>query len=202
MPLLSALESKNPKDRLVDRDKWELRTFYGPYNKFSTKIDGRGGQNEPRASEAPRDTHVGVANAARNRQELYQYIEESDPRRAKETFFRPIDRNRIIFNILESPRVAGKGAGLSIFRLKRSKKSPLIEAFPIHKDEERRDLEKQWMKFWPPFTQPLDAIRNYFGEKVGMYFAFLEYYTMWMIIPAILGCFVFVEQLTKNLQVK
>ena len=42
-------------------------------------------------------------------------------------------------------------------------------------------------------TQPLDAIAEYFGEDVAFYFAWLAFYTKWLVAPALLGivCFAF-----------
>ena len=34
-----------------------------------------------------------------------------------------------------------------------------------------------------------DDIRSYFGEKIAMYFAFIGYYTMFLVPPALLGLF-------------
>eukprot|EP00457_Paulinella_chromatophora_P000985 gb/GEZN01000987.1/.p1 GENE.gb/GEZN01000987.1/~~gb/GEZN01000987.1/.p1 ORF type:complete len:903 (+),score=148.12 gb/GEZN01000987.1/:28-2736(+) len=179
LPLIKGLTSSHPRDVLLSREKWDERRFYGTYNKFDPEID--------------------AGPSGRNRQELYLVLKEADPDRPPTTLFRPIDRLRLIFNILESPRP--DGAGLSLFRLKRSKKSPLCEAFPIHKDADRNKLEKEWMGFWPLFTQPLSDVRNYYGEKVGMYFAFLEFYTKWLLIPALCGIIVFCQQLAHQMRV-
>jgi hypothetical protein len=40
----------------------------------------------------------------------------------------------------------------------------------------------------------LTAIKNYFGEKVGFMYAFVNFYTMWLINPAILGLMVTFRQ--------
>ena len=38
-----------------------------------------------------------------------------------------------------------------------------------------------------PQNQPFDLIRNYFGEKVGLYFKFLGHYTNWLLVPGLVG---------------
>jgi hypothetical protein len=37
------------------------------------------------------------------------------------------------------------------------------------------------------FNQPLDMVAAYYGEAVAFYFAFLAFYTKWLIAPAIVG---------------
>eukprot|EP01041_Mallomonas_annulata_P000654 gene654-1266_t len=42
--------------------------------------------------------------------------------------------------------------------------------------------------------QPLDGIAEYYGEGVAFYFAWLSFYTRWLLLPALLGFIVFVCQ--------
>jgi hypothetical protein len=41
-------------------------------------------------------------------------------------------------------------------------------------------------------------IRNYFGEKVALYFAWLEFYTRSLRIPALLGMVTFAAEVTGH----
>jgi hypothetical protein len=43
--------------------------------------------------------------------------------------------------------------------------------------------------------QPLNFIANYYGEKMGFYFAWLSFYTSWLLIPAIPGVVLFIYQM-------
>ena len=49
----------------------------------------------------------------------------------------------------------------------------------------------------------LSSIKNYFGEKVGFYYAWMSYYTAWLSIPAIGGLAITIYQLvTGNVDTK
>ena len=41
-------------------------------------------------------------------------------------------------------------------------------------------------------TQPLDIIKHYFGEEIGLYVAFIGYYTFFLAFAAVLGLIVFI----------
>ncbi|KAA0152414.1 hypothetical protein FNF29_03980 [Cafeteria roenbergensis] len=43
-------------------------------------------------------------------------------------------------------------------------------------------------------SRPLDRIAAYFGETVAFYFAWLEFYTQWLVFPALVGAALFVAQ--------
>ncbi|TRY58070.1 hypothetical protein DNTS_022712, partial [Danionella cerebrum] len=79
-------------------------------------------------------------------------------------------------------------------------------AFPLHEgpfdipraqsDPEglnlRQLLHKHWARWscWRKY-QPLDHIREYFGEKIALYFAWLGFYTGWLLPAAVVGFIVF-----------
>jgi len=50
-------------------------------------------------------------------------------------------------------------------------------------------LSKTWSNW---LKVPSTDIRNYFGEKIAMYFSFLSVYTMWLVAPAVLGVPIFI----------
>ena len=65
-------------------------------------------------------------------------------------------------------------------------------------DSKRGQLYKEWglFKKWYKY-QPLDAIRKYFGVKIGLYFAWLGFFTTMLIFPSIAGLVVFIYGLLK-----
>ncbi|NXH80063.1 ANO9 protein, partial [Edolisoma coerulescens] len=69
------------------------------------------------------------------------------------------------------------------------KKKVFEAAFPLHKKEEIREmLKKKWARWRVIFKeQPIKEIRNYFGEKVALYFAWLGWYTYMLVFAALAG---------------
>ena len=52
----------------------------------------------------------------------------------------------------------------------------------------RHVLRTSWARFGNWYCwQPLDVIKEYYGTKVALYFAWLGYYTSWLVLPAIMG---------------
>jgi len=62
----------------------------------------------------------------------------------------------------------------------------------IYSDMIPKGLTKTWTSF---VNVPTNSIRNYFGEKIAMYFSFLQVYTWFLLAPAIAGIPIFFVQI-------
>lgn len=78
----------------------------------------------------------------------------------------------------------------SQFLLKDDEKDIDFEKNPEAKYDKREMLNYTWAKRWIRY-QPLWKIRNYFGEKIALYFAWAGtlIYTLW--VPTLFGLAVF-----------
>lgn len=65
------------------------------------------------------------------------------------------------------------------------------KGMPVDKMSLRQRLKCEWANWGCILKpQPLHNIRNYLGEKIGFYFAFMDFYVKAMIVPSILGLIV------------
>ena len=87
-------------------------------------------------------------------------------------------------NGLDTDDAEVTGAGLKIHELLRN--GDILAAFGLHDDDQRRAVEKQWLGTWP-WAQPDDAIRQYFGERIALFFAFTAHFTTWQLLLGIIG---------------
>eukprot|EP00638_Chattonella_subsalsa_P015368 CAMPEP_0117851498 /NCGR_PEP_ID=MMETSP0949-20121206/22438_1 /TAXON_ID=44440 /ORGANISM="Chattonella subsalsa, Strain CCMP2191" /LENGTH=784 /DNA_ID=CAMNT_0005699333 /DNA_START=338 /DNA_END=2692 /DNA_ORIENTATION=+ len=89
------------------------------------------------------------------------------------------DRLKLIYTIIAG-READGGCNLTIEALKGN--DCIMDFFPLHEFTELRKLQTKWLKLmsWP-WQQPFDEIKDYFGEKIGLYFVWLGHYTTWLL---------------------
>ncbi len=66
-----------------------------------------------------------------------------------------------------------------------------LEGSELINPDTRRELMSTWARCCPPRFQPLWKIRNYFGEKIGFYFAWAGVLMETLWIPALFGLGVF-----------
>ncbi|XP_063073872.1 anoctamin-2b [Engraulis encrasicolus] len=121
--------------------------------------------------------------------------------KSKDTFFDSATRSRIVHEILRRTACTRSCQTTGIKAL--IAKGVYEAAFPLHdgdckghsKGEERNDrqiLHDEWARYGVFYKyQPVDLIRKYFGEKIGLYFAWLGVYTQLLIPASIVGITVF-----------
>ncbi|GMF56668.1 unnamed protein product [Phytophthora fragariaefolia] len=143
--------------------------------------------------------------------ELRSSFADFDPDR-KCINFLDSEKQSIVHALLTAAELDG-GAGLN-------ESCPLaarhvVQMYPLHK-EDLALLKTRWVTFWRTpllsdkpqhvqtkhrcllfrsvLHQPLDDVAQYFGERVAFYFAWMEMYTRWLVVPSIAGVMLFALQ--------
>lgn len=127
----------------------------------------------------------------------------------KDTFFSTAQRSLLVYQILQRAVFEEhEEKGKNKFGIKKMVSTGCYDAaYPLHEGDftsehslltrgklnNRHLLYETWARpgAWYKF-QPLDHIRLYFGEKVGIYFSWLGYYTGQLIPAAIVGVIAFI----------
>ncbi|XP_069018730.1 anoctamin-2 [Embiotoca jacksoni] len=121
--------------------------------------------------------------------------------KSTETVFDHATRSRIVAEIISriSCRHSCQTTGINSLLAR----GVYDSAFPLHdgsftrrgrKDQrnDRQLLHEEWANYGVMHKyQPVDLIRKYFGEQIGLYFAWLGVYTQLLIPPSVLGIIVF-----------
>jgi len=99
--------------------------------------------------------------------------------------FRSVDRLKLTASVLDAKVHHG---GCNIDTHMHLARKALLGFYPLHSHQEKRALQARWTVRWAlPNAQPFDGIKDYFGEKVALYFAWLGHYTTWLISAAAAG---------------
>jgi len=123
----------------------------------------------------------------------------------KENFFSRAQRSRMVYEILcTTPFGREKKGEVGVGRL--LEEGAFHASFPVHdgthvypkepKAHSELNARQILYEFWARWGkwykyQPLDHIRDYFGEQIAIYFAWLGFYTGWLLPAAIVGLGVF-----------
>jgi anoctamin-10/anoctamin-7 len=111
--------------------------------------------------------------------DIYWQSEDED------TIFVASTRRKLLYNIFQAPVTDG-GCGIAVSNLLLSGK--ILALFPLHDRASASKLLKSSLGLSIfPWSMPMLRIRNYFGEKVGLYFQFIGHYSLYLCIPAFIG---------------
>lgn len=138
-----------------------------------------------------------------SRDRAKQFIIEDE-----DNFFSPAERSLLVYQVLERCVFENNtDSSKNKFGIKKMVSSGAYDAaYPLHegdytsehslltygKENNRHLLYETWARpgVWYKF-QPLDHIRQYFGEKIAIYFAWLGFYTGMLVPSAIVGLIAF-----------
>ena len=106
-------------------------------------------------------------------------------------FFSPATRAQLLWNRLENVLCDDELKALCCVQSRHStlihilkKGGYLSSVSPIHSGALRMRV---WRNFSSSIFVPEDEVCNYFGSAVGMYFAWMNFSTMWLLFPAMFG---------------
>jgi hypothetical protein len=105
------------------------------------------------------------------------------------SFFQYKDRVRLIYSMLSSTLDMSSLTNLNL----------LLQHYPVHRNKQLENLKTNWASLGRLLKrQDLEKISEYFGEKVGFYFALLEFYIIWLTVPALLGLISYIIYMTTS----
>ena len=128
---------------------------------------------------------------------LTKFVNHED----KEIFFSTVDRLYIVQQILGNTRFSKKPQCVGLNRLVLD--GVYTSHYPLHEGTEklkegespvndRQRLKRDWARLGRSFKyQPYDAIKDYFGHEIGLYFAWLGFYTAMLVPLAFVALIVF-----------
>ncbi|XP_042631563.1 anoctamin-1-like isoform X1 [Cyprinus carpio] len=188
-------EAELLKIRVPTKKTYQLKEktgLMGIISTFWTKINQ---PFQPGVPE-PQDPRTRVLSQPFSRDKLHLFDIKS-----KNSLFSNAIRGRIVYEILRRTACTQTCQTMGISSL--LAKGVYDSAFPLHdgdfdssEDKEHRNdrqmLHEEWANYGACYKyQPMDLIRKYFGEKIGLYFAWLGVYTQLLIPASALGVAVF-----------
>ncbi|XP_062856330.1 anoctamin-1 isoform X2 [Trichomycterus rosablanca] len=117
----------------------------------------------------------------------------------RDSFFDSKTRGSLVFEVLKRTKCTKSKFIMGITSLLGS--GAYLAAYALHDGDidgenvdpnDRKLLYEQWASYSVFYKyQPIGLIRKYFGEKIGLYFAWLGVYTQMLIPASLVGVFVF-----------
>ncbi|XP_040901732.1 anoctamin-7 [Toxotes jaculatrix] len=177
-----------------------LQVVTAPVVAWSEKILSKLSLPSPMSQDVPNPPPIYYTCQFRNNK-LQRFLGSDN----KETFFKTTQRHQVLYEILaRTPYGSVKKGEVGIDRL--LSEQAFTAAYPLHEGgfqlpnppvpPQSLSLRQILYAYWAQWScwrryQPLDHIREYFGEKIALYFAWLGFYTGWLLPASLVGTVIF-----------
>jgi hypothetical protein len=103
--------------------------------------------------------------------------------------FRSVDRLKLIKSILINSKTLCGGCGIQVSEALAH--GCIKGFFALHDKDEKELLRDYWLRFdYLANGMPFEMIRDYFGEKITMYYIWLAHYMDWLLLASLIGIIV------------
>ncbi|XP_062949420.1 anoctamin-1 isoform X5 [Cynocephalus volans] len=176
-----------------DEDMYHINETRGLLKKINSVLQKITDPIQPRVAEhRPQTTKRLSYPFSREKQHLFDLSD-------KDSFFDSKTRSTIVYEILKRTTCTKAKYSMGITSLLAN--GVYSAAYPLHDGDydgenvefnDRKLLHEEWARYGVFYKyQPIDLVRKYFGEKIGLYFAWLGVYTQMLIPASIVGIIVF-----------
>ncbi|XP_074651882.1 anoctamin-8-like [Tubulanus polymorphus] len=186
MWVLARLRSRTPELEVHVRHHSNTGV-YGFYMTSSYENLLKGAEEINLKKELKMEYGGGMKDFEYDDKEYYKYIEE------ERLFFTSQERQSIVKHMMHNLRAIQGDELNKVHFIEGQAIIPFLESrkiisrvLPLHNSEDLTKLKRTWVQAFFK-RQPLDKICDYFGVKIGLYFAYLGHYTKALILPAFLG---------------
>ncbi|XP_056271857.1 anoctamin-1-like [Pseudoliparis swirei] len=183
-------EAELMKLKMPTKKVYEVKQLRGVVEKISSLVSKVLEPLHPQVEEhQPKNIKHLSHTFSREKQHLFDLSD-------KDYFFDSKTRSSIVFEILRRTKCKAKYS-MGITSLLAS--AVYAAAYPLHDGDineesanDRKLLYEEWANYSVFYKyQPIGLVRKYFGEKIGLYFAWLGLYTQMLIPASLVGVIVF-----------
>ncbi|XP_069918530.1 anoctamin-1 isoform X10 [Oryctolagus cuniculus] len=186
-------EAEFLKLKMPTKKMYHINETHGLLKKINSVFQKLTDPIQPKVAEhRPQTTKRLSYPFSREKQHLFDLSD-------KDSFFDSKTRSTIVYEILKRTTCTKAKYSMGITSLLAN--GVYSAAYPLHDGDyegdsvefnDRKLLYEEWASYGVFYKyQPIDLVRKYFGEKIGLYFAWLGVYTQMLIPASVVGIIVF-----------